>query len=158
MNKRGNVLDFFYIMMILLVISVAIMAAMKLVNVTNESGLFDDNVDAQQGFQFTENTILNFDNLMMFIIIGLSIFVIVSSALVNNHPAFLIIGGILLFIAVMVSAILSNAHWTFLNSKEIIELASSFPKLVFLMDNLPIYILFMGMAASLAGYIGYRNQ
>lgn len=158
MNKSGNILDFFYIMMILLVISVCIMVAAKLVDVTNESNLFNDNEDAKKGFQFTEDTIFNFDNLMMFIIIGLSIFVIVSSALINNHPAFLIIGAILLFIAVMVSAILSNAHWTFLNSKEIIELAAGFPKLVFLMDNLPMYILFMGMASSLAGYIGYRNQ
>jgi len=157
-NKRGNVLDFFFVLAILMIIGVSVFASLKIINVATESSIFADDAEASKNMAYSKQSILNFDNFMLFIMVGLSLFVIIGSAMVYNHPAFLIVGIILLFIAIMVSATVSNTFWTFSNDAMITSLAASFPKIRFIMDHLSFYILFMGMAATVAGYIGYKTQ
>lgn len=157
-NKRGNLLDWFVIIVILFVTSISIFAAYIVVSKVNAGGIFSSDTGAQFAIDKAQSTILGFDNLMLFIIVGLSIFVLISSAVVFSHPAFFFIGTILLFIAITVAGVISNAFWTFTQSPEIATTAAAFPKIVFLMDRLPMYILFMGMAAMVVMYVGYLRQ
>lgn len=159
MNKRGNVLlDFFVIMAVLFIVGITTFAAYKVIHTVNTSGVFADVPDAQQNINTTERVILNFDNLMMFIIIGLSLFVIISSAAVFNHPATFIISFILLCIAITVAATVSNTWYAFTNTASIADIAVAYPKISYLMTNLPFYILFMAITSMVVMYTAYTRQ
>lgn len=157
MNKKGNILDWFYILGILFFIGVAFFAAYIVIDKTIGSGIFDEDETASTVANISKSTILNLDNLMLFIIVGLSVFMLVSAAMVFNHPAFFIVSFFLLLIAIIVSAIVSNTFWTFSNASTLIDVSSQFPKMKFIMDNLPLYVAFMGMATALAMFISYNK-
>lgn len=158
MNKKGSILDFFVIIPIVFLLGICIFVAFIILNTAGEVDVFTEDADAASYISITRNTILTFDNMMLFTIVGLSLFVLVSSALVWNHPAFFIVSFILLCIAVMVAAVMSNAWWTFSNQNTIVDTAVYFPKIKFLFENLPLYIAFMGIASMIAGFLGYQRS
>lgn len=156
-NKKANYLDWFFIIAIVFMSGVSIICAKLVVEKVDASGVFADNVDAQNAIDKASSTLLSFDNLMLFIIVGLSVFVLVSSAVVFNHPAYFISGTFLLFIAVTVAASVSNTFWKFTSSSNIAATAALYPKLTFLMENFPLYIAFLGMAAAAVMYVSYMR-
>lgn len=157
MNKRGNVLDWFFILAILFMTGIVILVSYMIVDTVDSTNLFADNAVAQDAINRSKSTILNFDNLMLFVIVGLSIFVLASSAVVYTHPAFFIVGVLLLFIAVVVAGVVSNTFWILTNSSAIAATAALFPKITFLMNKLPLYVLFMGIAGVVVSYIADRR-
>jgi len=157
MEKKANILDWFYIIVVLLVTGVCIYAAHLIITNSNMRSLFvSEGVDDY--VVKSENAILSFDNMMLFVIVGLSVFVLISSAVVFNHPAFFVIGFFMLVIAVILSAIISNTFWDISNTAMMAATASAFPKITFLMNNLPMYIAFMGIACMIAMYASYSRQ
>jgi len=156
-NKRGNILDWFLIIPMLLFVAIGIFIAYLIIDNVDGVSIFAENSDAQNGITQAKNAILSFDSLMMFVIVGLSLFVLVSSALVYNHPAFFFFGILLLFIAIIVAGTMSNTFWIFTQDQTIATASALYPKLTFLMENLPLYILFMGFASAISMYVG-RNK
>ncbi|MBW1784181.1 MAG: hypothetical protein JRL30_26005 [Deltaproteobacteria bacterium] len=157
-NKRGSVLDWFVIIVIVLITAIMLFAAKIVADKVDVSGIFDDDPTASAVMKSTQSTLLSFDHLMLFVIIGLSLAVLISSALVYNHPGFFIAGIFLLFIAIIIAAMVSNTFWVFSNSSAIATTAAMYPKITFLMEKLPFYILFLGMATAAVMYIGHRRQ
>ena len=157
LNKKGSILDFFYIMPMLIAVGLCLFASFIIITNIEDIDIFQEDEIASKAVSASKNTILSFDSMMLFIIVGLSLFVIISSSIVDNHPAYFIISFILLCIAITVSAIVSNAWYEFYTSTQIAEVAANFPKLKFLFDNFPIYMAFMGIASLIAGYVG-RNR
>jgi hypothetical protein len=158
MNKKASILDFFLIFAILMLVGISVFVAYIIINTTAGIKVFQDDAIANSAVNTARGTILNFDNMMLFVVIGLSLFVIISSAMVFNHPAMFILSFFLLCIAVFVSAIVSNSFWTFANQSSMISAASNFPKINFLMNKLPIYVAFLGIASIIAMYISYQQQ
>lgn len=158
MNKKGNLLDWFVILAIVFMFAVCLLTAYLLINTVDSTQIFADSTIAQGAIDNTKSTLLSLDNLVLFVIVGLSIFVLISSAVVENHPGFFWVGIFLLFIAVTVAGVVSNTFWIFTNSDSLSATAALFPKLTFLMENLPLYILFMGIAGAVVMYIGFRRE
>lgn len=152
-----NVLDWFFIMLLLFVIGISVFVSHKVVTVVDESGVFADTAEAQNALDYSKTTILNFDNLMLFIIVGLSLFVLISSALIYNHPSLFILGFFLLAIAITFAGIVSNTFWAFSDSTNLASTTAAFPKIIWLMEHLPFYILFMGVAALVVAFISYQQ-
>lgn len=157
LRKKASLLDWFYIIAVMFLVSIAIIVVMMTMNKINLSGVFTGTPEAQEAFDSAQTTILGFDNAILFILVGLSIFVLVSSYFVWNHPAFFIVGFILLCIAVTVGAIGSNVYEELIESPSITETATNFPKLNFIMTYLPLYIAIMGVLGGVIGYLGYRS-
>lgn len=158
MDKKGNVLEWFYIIPALFMGVVALIVATLIITTVDTTGVFDDTPAAKEAINTTKSTLLSFDNFFLFIIIGLSVAVIVSSAMVFHHPAFFVSSTILLFIAVIVAAIASNTIWTFLNMPQIAATAENFPKIAFLMNHLPQYIGVLGVVGMILMYSSYTRQ
>ena len=156
-NKRGDFLDWFYIIAGVFMAGVTIIVTLLVVNTLIATELFEETTEAEAALETTRSTIVSFDNFMLFVIIGLSIFVIVSSAVVYNHPAYFIAGVFLLVIATVVAAIASNTFWIFTDTAAITATAANFPKIKFLMNHLPIYIAFMGIAASVTMFVAHTR-
>lgn len=157
-NKKGNVLDWFVIISFLFIISITIIVSFMLTSKVDESGVFSTDANAQNAVNKSKAAILSFDNLFMFIIIGLSLFVLISSAIVYNHPALFIVSLFLLAIAITIAGVISNAFYTFRTGATIAATANSFPKVIFLMEKLPYYILFMGVLCAIAMFVSYRQN
>jgi len=158
MNRRASIFDWFYIIVIIFMTGICVFTAHIIITAADNSGLFQDTDEAQEAVNITKNTILSFDNLLLFAIIGLSIFVIISAAMVFNHPAMLVISFVLLCIAVVFAAMVSNSFWDFANSTQITAYQTAFPKIIFLMNNLPIYIGAMGLLGLAAAFVGANRQ
>lgn len=157
-SKRGGMLDFFYIIAAIFIGAVALLVSFMVVHVANQTNIFSSDATAQAAVDSSENTLLNFDNMMLFVIVGLSVFVLVSSAVVYHHPAFFIVSAIMLMIAVTVAAIASNTFWTFSNQPSMLATTAMYPKTSFLMNHLPHYIAFMGIASTIAMFISFRRE
>lgn len=156
LGRKGNV-DLFYIIAALFAISIMVLVMYKIVRSVDDSGLYDSSPDAKQISALGNVALLSFDNIMLFVIVGLSLFVILSSAFIWNHPAFFILGIILLTIAIMVAGVVSNAWYSFSSNPQIIDATTAYPKINFLMKQLPFYILFMGIASLISSVVGYRR-
>jgi hypothetical protein len=158
MNKKGiNILDWFFVITLVFTTGLCVLIGHMILTNSKISQLWvDEGVDNITDYSTT--AILSFDNIMLFVIVGLSLFVLISAAIVYNHPAFFIIGFFLLCIAVTFAAIMSNAFWDISNTDSLSTSAASFPKITFLMDNMPWYIAFMGIAVAIAAYVGYTKS
>lgn len=158
MFKKGNLLDWFYIIAVLVFASMAMIAIYMVIDKTIGTGLFDDNTEAQAAMETTRSTIVNFDNIFLFIIIGLSVFVLASAYFVWNHPAFFFISLFLLCIAIIVGALASNTYEDITSSAALNESAQVFAKTTFLMGKLPVYIAILGIMATIVMFVGYGRQ
>ena len=76
MNKRGNIIDYFLIIAILFLVVVSLFVSVKILNVASMASVFDEAPEARGAVTSAQNTLLNFDNLLLFVIIGLSLFVL----------------------------------------------------------------------------------
>jgi len=157
-KKKGNVFDMFIVIIMLFMAIISIFVVHIMLNTVDETGIFDDYTSAKENINYAKSTATSFDNLVIFIIVGLSLYVIITSAVVWNHPAFFIIGLVMLSIAIVFAAIVSNAFYDFSTESEILDTRLAYPKIIFLMENLPIYVLIMGIAASISSYVGYIKQ
>ena len=154
-SKKGSLADFFIIPAFLLLIGLVVFVTLIMINKVSDTGVFDSNAVASNAITKAKTTFSMFDNLMIFIIVGLSLYVLVSSAVVMNHPAFFILGFVLLVIAITFSAIVSNSYWDITQDSNIASVSQNYPKLNYLMNHLPYYIVFMGMATITLMFIGY---
>lgn len=158
MNKKGYILSMIFIIVIMFITAVCTFAAYLIYQKTDESNLFVPGSDADKVFQNTEPAILTFDNMFLFIYVGLSLFVIISSALFFHHPALLGVSVFFLIIITVIGAVVSNTFWIFTNDNdEIASVSVHYPKIVYLMNNFPLYLLFMSSAAVVAMFIGFKR-
>ena len=156
--KKGNLLDWFYIIPIVFLIVLVCVVSLHITNKVDATGIFEDNADADANIQQSKATILLFDNLIMFIVIGLSIFVLVSSYFVWNHPVFFFVGVILLAVAITLAALFANSYEQVTNNESLADDAANFVKMNFMMDRFPIYILFMGLMTLVVMGVSYGKS
>lgn len=157
MNRRGNVLDFVYVPILLFIIAITLIVSLKIVNVTKDTGLFDEYPESEKVVNQVSYTLVNMDNMILFLLIGISLFVLVSGFFANNHPAFFIIAVLLLMVAVMIGAALSNTFWKFSVIDSLESTVNEFPKTQFIMERIPYYLAFLGMATLALMYINFRR-
>ena len=157
-NKQANILDFFYIIPIIILCAIVFIASYYILDRVDLSGIFADDPTANTIITRAKSTAILFDNMIFFIMIGLSIFTLVSAYFVFNHPVFFFALFIILCVAVIIAAQFSNAYEEFRTSSQLTDPASFFSKTNFVVDKLPIYILFMGMMTLIIMGVSYYKE
>lgn len=157
-TKKGNVLDWFIVMSVLFVTAIALFCSYIVIDTVDSTEVFSNDANAQSMITTGKSALLSFDNMMLFIIVGLSVYILISSGIIYNHPAFFWAGIFLLFITITIAGVVSNTFWIFTDTSSISPTAALFPKIQYLMEHLPFYILFMGIAAVLVMYVAYQRQ
>lgn len=152
-GRKGSVFDFLLIGIIVFIAVVFLIVSSKVHFAVKQTGIMNLSQESKVIQQSTETAILSGDNLMLFVIVGLSIFVLISASMVWNHPALFIASIFLLAIFLVIFANVSNAFETFSSTSAIQEEISRFPKTQFLMSKLPLYVLFMGIATVIIMYV-----
>ena len=154
-NRKGSLLDWFWIVTALFITSIVVILALFINNKITDVAIFTDDANAAAALAHSKDTLLSMDNLFLFIVVGLSLFTVCSAAMVWNHPAFFFVGMILLAIAIMFAAFMSNAYEDVTEADTMQETSASFTKMNFLMGKLPYYICFMGMLTAVVMYLSY---
>lgn len=157
-RKKGNMLDWFYILVVVFIIIVTLLTIRVFQNRIDASSLFQGDAEAVEAFEHSETATVNFDSIILFIFMGLSVFVLVSSYFVWNHPAFFVIGFFLLCIVVMISGQMYNTYEELISSEVLAEAAADFPKTNFIIEYLPMYIAIMGILGGIVSYMGYTAR
>lgn len=153
-----GLMDFIFIPIILFVALLFLVIGFLIVDRVNDTGVFSVDADAQQQIDNSRNTLLNMDDMMLFLLVGLSLFTVISSYFVWQHPAFFFLGVVLFIIALMLSAFVSNTYETFTNDTQINESANNFTKINFMMGKLPFYLVFLMFITAIVSYIGYQRN
>lgn len=154
-NKKGSLLDWFWIVTALFITGIVVVLSLYITNKVIDMEVFTDTPESVTALAHSKDTLLSVDNLFLFIVIGLSLFTVCSAAMVWNHPAFFFVGMVLLGIAIMFAAFISNAYEDVTEVDELSATAGSFTKMNFLIGKLPYYICFMGMLTAVVMYLGY---
>ncbi len=149
-SKRGTVLDLLPLVVILLVFSLTILFSNTLwieiagtgsLNTTAQSTRIVANTTEQWGV---------FDYAFLAVVIGLSITSIIAAVRVRTSPLFFFLSIILLSIVLLVTYVAREAFTQ--AQGQLAGAASNFPIMIFVMDNLLLYAIIMGVAISIGLY------
>tara|TARA_R100001530_G_scaffold125792_2_gene94409 strand:- start:167 stop:670 length:504 start_codon:yes stop_codon:yes gene_type:complete len=157
MNKKGNVPDLIYIIVILFSLGVTIIIA------ANFYGQYTDSISSNPAFNNSANTKVQTDaNLMLssldyifiFFFIGLIIATIVLGFQIKTHPIFFFISLMLLIVVTILAGTMSNVYEQFTTNTttSIQTTASSYTAMNFLFNHLPLFIAFVGVVIMVIFY------
>tara|TARA_R100001086_G_scaffold19443_2_gene9368 strand:+ start:2101 stop:2604 length:504 start_codon:yes stop_codon:yes gene_type:complete len=157
MNRKGNVPDLIYILVILFSLGITIIIA------ANFYSQYTDSISLNPAFDNPTNTnieasaetmLASWDYLFIFIFIGLIISTIVLGFRIRTHPVFFFISLILLIVVTILAGSLSNVYEQFTTNTttSIQTTASSYTAMNFLFAHLPLFIAFLGVVIMVIFY------
>ena len=150
LNRKGNVFDIIYIMIVLFLIAVVTLVGIKVYDAWDES----NTITSDTGniiMQKADMTLTTLDGVFAFIIVMLFILVLISAFLINTHPVFFIVTLIMLIIALIIGAAFSNIFET-LTGDSLSGEAERLPIISELMGNLPFIVLVIIVAVAVVLY------
>ncbi len=137
MNKRGYVQDFLLFGIILFTVAIIIIAGSKIMREFGEGWADGDASPASKAIMSDNagrfNTIWDYAFLTMFVLFVLAIFS--GFFVLNTHPAFYFIVVILIGFMLIPIAILSNTYGSYSTSAGVVDDASKFQIMGFLLNN-----------------------
>ena len=151
-NKKASELDLVSIMVILFGFGITISICYTLLNNLQDQNALNQTTQSTAIIDEAVAQYPLFDNLFVAVLLGLSMTSIIAAAFVRTSPLFLVISIILLTIVVAVGGVISNAFETITNDASLSAVAPVFPKMMFIMDHLMLYLIIEGMLIMIALY------
>lgn len=155
-GRRGQtVIDLLIFVVILVVVALVWILAKKVSSDINTELSVDPDfsAEAKQIVQDTDTRMgSTFDNLFLFVIVGLWAFLIISSLFIDSNPIFFIITVILLLAAFVVGGIMSEAFSDISNDDDLSSATSQYPKMTWVMEHFLLVIMIMGFTSAIALY------
>ncbi len=152
-NKKGDIKDLFLIMITLFVMAIISMIIFNVYQAYN-SDMQTQNIgsDARSILNRGEESIEFLDYIFVTVLVMLVILFVVSIFMINTHPIFFVISLLLLIIGIVVSAIFSNTSNSMYSESIFTTSEQTFTFTTSIMDNLPIWILIIGVIGLIAIY------
>ena len=91
-------------------------------------------------------------------VIGYIIALVISAMSIRSHPVFAILALVVLITIGVVAVKLSNAFYTFASSSDLSTTVAELPKIVFVMNKLPIFVVVLGLIFIVILYAKTRQQ
>jgi len=138
----SELLDYFFLLAILLVFGISIFAADIILTEFDEA---TDNTQANQTILAQgQNTIHIFDLNFAFVLLGTALVLFITAFLVDTHPAFLPFNILIYIILIFVSATFANTFITFAESQAITDTANQYENIIFIWRNMPFILTVLG--------------
>lgn len=155
-HKKGQIaIDIMSILIILFIVGITFVIGYKALSEINTDiqADADFNSDVKANVQgVATNYPIFMDNAFFIMIILFWIIMIITSLFIDSNPIFFIISVVLLFFVFVIGMIMSNAYEDIMSDGELINFSDAFPKMSFVMNNLLLVIIVIGMTATLALY------
>lgn len=160
MNKKGQVPDLFMIIVMITLFVITTITMVTFYNSITDSWSSNpafDNQWADDVQTDAEQLNQNYDYLVLFILIGLTILTVVLGLNIRSHPVFFFISLLLLVIVVIVSAIFSDVYTQLVTTTpDIAATANTYTIIPFIMNHLPMLIFFLGVFIMILFYAKER--
>lgn len=152
-TKKGTILDVFYISVMFISIMVGIVVVYYTFNAfyAATAPVFPAPAMAPQTNALA--TIVNFDNLMLFIIVGVNIGCIISAFAVRTHPVFFVMFIILQALLVALTPMLQSIWTAVIATPSLASAAAMFPYFALIMNNYPVIVLVGSILVGLAMFL-----
>ena len=167
MNSKGDVYDFFYIIIAVFMFSISLYAGSKVwssVDNTMSSGGFynisgaeDAGVDVEAVAGQVTSTIGLMDYLFAFFFFGFFLSILISVFYLDTNAGFLLFAVLLFILVLFVGMIISDSFASVVDNDELSSESSTFPITLHIMSNLPIYLLGMGSLFFVVLYTSRRE-
>jgi len=153
-NKRGNaVQDTLTALIIIVAFAIISVFGYKLMSEFNDEWQAEEditNISKEVTQDFTTDYPIIFDNAFILLVVMLWIGLIVMSFFIDTHPIFFVITLILLIFVFAASAVMSNFFEDLTSEDELQSSIDDMPKIKWVMDNLLIVMIIIGMTTAIA--------
>jgi len=159
-NKRGQtVFDTIMVIIVLFILALAAIIGSIVFSGVNDDVQADTTLSNQT--KTTMSTINdNYTNWFDAAILGALIFfwalLLITSFLIDTHPVFFIVTVLLLMAVFVVSMIISNAYVEITTDSDMSAFSVQFPLTNFIMNNLLIIIIVIGLSTGVALYAKFQ--
>ena len=160
-SKKGSMMDVLYIALILIFFGIVLLISSKV------SGEFNDQIQGMATANMpTEAKVAasavnsnysgTFDNVFLFLTVGLAIAALVLAALVRVHPIFIPFFFIIWIIIVFLCGVLSNIYQTMAENANLAAEASSMTFIYHILTYLPLIVGVIGIMMMVVLYKIYQ--
>lgn len=142
MDKRGNLLDIFYIMAVLVAVSIFLVVTYHVFGAIKpelDSNLNDPKVTTLT--QQTQDALSFFDIVFPVFFLGLILATLISAYFIKSHPAFFFVSLFIWVIAIIVAVPLANMHSELRDNSSLSTSFAAFPISNTIINNMPIIAL-----------------
>jgi len=146
-GKKGSILDFFPMLLILFIFGMCSMIGYVLI-IGVEAGFAGQPLITNQTMDILaigKTTIGYFDEVFMFILFGLAIAIIVGGFYMRTHPIFIGIGIFVLVFVLVVTGVISNAFLELSGSDDLSAAAAQFGTMILAWQHMPVIILLIAV-------------
>ena len=160
-RKKGQITDiaFFLVLVFTLIFTLLIS---KYILVEFNDALEEDNLhttESRQALVDMNVAFPTFDNMILVVLVLLSIGLIITSFFIPTHPIFLVINVFGIFFLAFLGMLLSNMYADIIaESTELASVYSTFPKLNFVMNQLPWIACILVFIVTIIQYSRFRRE
>lgn len=158
MNKKGNILDVFYIMLFLTVFGMVSIVSYKIM--TDAQDKMSDNLSSPEAGNASAHAleaIGNLDKVFAMIAIGLLIATAIGAYFVDTHPVFFVASLLMMILFMLIVPVFSSTFQKFQDNPSVSTAAASFTITDYFMDKLPMFFVLMCTVVVIAMYAKYRS-
>ena len=160
-KKKGQIqqIAFFLVLVFSLILTLLVS---KYILVSFNEALEDDDLhttESRQSLVDMDVMFPTFDNAILFVLVVLSIGLIITSFLIPTHPVFMVVNVFGIFFLAFIGMLLSNMYADIIaESTELASVYSTFPKLNFVMNQLPWIAVILVFVSTIVQYSKYKRE
>ena len=160
-RKRGQIQQIaFFLILIFTVIFTLLLS--KYIMVQFDEGLEEGNLHtttSRQALVDMSVAFPTFDNMILVVIVLLAIGLIVTSFFIPTHPIFMVVNVFGIFFLAFMGMLLSNMYKDIIDTApELAAVYSTFPKLNFVMNQLPWIAVILVFLVTIIQYSKFRSE
>lgn len=160
-KKRGQIQQIAFFLVLVFVVIFTLLLARYILVAFNDALENDDmhTTESRQALVDMDVAFPTFDNMILVVIIILAIGLIVTSFFIPTHPVFLVINVFGIFFLAFMGMLLSNLYADIIaESADLASVYTSFPKLNFVMNQLPWIACFLVFITTIIQYSKFRSE
>ena len=160
-KKKAQVQQIAFFLVLIFVIIFTLLLSKYILSAFNDA-LETDNLhttESRQALVDMDVAFPTFDNMILFVIVVLAIGLIITSFLIPTHPIFLVVNVFGIFFLAFLGMLLSNLYADIIaESEELASVYSTFPKLNFIMNQLPWIACILVFLSTIIQYSKFRRE
>ena len=160
-KKKGQISNIAYFLILVFSVIFTLVVSKYILTEFN-TALEDDDLhttESRQALVDMDVAFPTFDNMILVVIILLSVGLIITSFLIPTHPIFMVINVFGIFFLAFLGMLLSNMYADIIDeSVELASVYSTFPKLNFVMNQLPWIACILVFLVTIIQYSKFRRD
>ncbi len=160
-KKKGQIQQIAFFLVLVFVIIFTLLISKYILVQFNDALEEDDlhTTESRKALVDMDVAFPTFDNMILFILVVLSIGLIITSFFIPTHPIFLVINVFGIFFLAFMGMLLSNMYADIIaESEEMASVYSTFPKLNFVMNQLPWIAVILVFIVTIVQYSKFRRE